>query len=100
MANDHDGARPRRLRIAAAGDIHCSESRAEEIRAAVESIRDAADLVLLAGDLTTHGEPEEGKLLADAFGALDVPAYAVLGNHDWHANRRDELVQALAAGGI
>ncbi len=25
---------------------------------------------------------------------------AVLGNHDWHANRREELVAALASGGV
>jgi Icc-related predicted phosphoesterase len=100
MVGDHNGSAPRCLRVAAAGDVHCSDSRAEEIRDAIESIRDAADLVLLAGDLTTHGEPDQGRLLAEACGGLDVPIYAVLGNHDWHANRRDELVKALEAGGI
>jgi Icc-related predicted phosphoesterase len=39
-------------------------------------------------------------VLADAAAGIDVPVFAVLGNHDWHANRRDELVQALHAGGI
>jgi uncharacterized protein len=29
-----------------------------------------------------------------------VPILAVLGNHDWHANRRDELVAQLDRGGI
>jgi Icc-related predicted phosphoesterase len=28
-----------------------------------------------------------------------VPVLAVLGNHDWHANRRDEVVAALEEGG-
>ena len=95
-----NGAGPRRLRIAAAGDLHCSESRAEEISDAVASIRGSADLLLLAGDLTTHGEPEEGLMLAEACRALEVPVYAVLGNHDWHANRHDELLDALEHGGI
>jgi Icc-related predicted phosphoesterase len=31
---------------------------------------------------------------------LQIPVFAVLGNHDWHADRRDELVEALACGGI
>jgi Icc-related predicted phosphoesterase len=95
-----NGAAPRCLRIAAAGDLHCSVSRAQEVRDAVAALRGSADLVLLAGDLTTHGEPEQGRVLADACRALDVPVYAVLGNHDWHANRHDELVAALEAGGI
>ena len=31
------------------------------------------DLILLAGDLTTHGEPEQALVLADACRDLDVP---------------------------
>lgn len=54
----------------------------------------------MCGDLTTHGEPEQAAVLADACAGLDLPVFAVLGNHDWHANRRDELVQALQSGGI
>ncbi|HWC86138.1 MAG TPA: metallophosphoesterase [Solirubrobacteraceae bacterium] len=88
------------LRIAAAGDVHCSEDRREEIGAAFAALRGKADLLLLAGDLTTHGEPDQGAVLADACADLGLPVLAVLGNHDWHANRRDELVAVLAAGGI
>src|SRR5205085_2926864 len=73
-----NGAGPRRLRIAAAGDLHCSESRAEEISDAVASIRGSADLLLLAGDLTTHGEPEEGLMLCEA-GGLEVGIAGVKG---------------------
>jgi Icc-related predicted phosphoesterase len=100
MAEDLNGGGRKCLRIAAAGDLHCSESRADEVREAVSGIGGTADLVLLAGDLTTQGEPEQGRVLADACRALEAPVYAVLGNHDWHANRRDELVAALREGGI
>src|SRR5437660_3032428 len=88
------------LRIAAAGDVHCAESHRDEVREAFAGLAGKADVVLLAGDLTTHGEPEQGAVLADACGQLDVPVFAVLGNHDWHANRRDELVAVLEASGI
>jgi Icc-related predicted phosphoesterase len=88
------------LRIAAAGDLHCSPQRREEIHASITALNGVADLVLLAGDLTTHGEPEQGEVLADACAALDVPVFAVLGNHDWHCNRRDDLVAVLESGGI
>jgi uncharacterized protein len=88
------------LRIAAAGDVHCNEHNHEAVHRAVQALRGNADLVLLAGDLTTHGEPEQGALLADACAQLDVPVFAVLGNHDWHANRAEELTAALSEGGI
>ena len=57
------------LRIAAAGDVHCSEARREEIRRSVAALNGVADLVLFAGDLTTHGEPEQGAVLAEACAA-------------------------------
>ncbi len=88
------------LRIAAAGDVHCDEAHRAQVCEAFAGLAGKVDLVLLAGDLTTHGEPEQGAVLADACAELDVPVFAVLGNHDWHVNRRDELVQALNAGGI
>ena len=88
------------VRIAAAGDIHCSEPLREHIEQAFAAIAEQADLVLLAGDLTTHGEPEQAAVLADACRGLPVPVYAVLGNHDYHANRCDEVVSVLADAGV
>ena len=90
-----------RVRIAATGDVHCGrEADREHWTAAFEGLRGEVDLVLLAGDLTTHGEPEQAAILAAAVEGVDVPVLTVLGNHDWHANRRDEVVAALEAGGI
>ena len=100
MQDQPDGSGTHCLRIAAAGDVHCSEGRRDEIRRSIAALNGVADLVLLAGDLTTHGEPEQGAVLADACAALDVPVFAVLGNHDRHVNRRDELVAVLEAAGI
>ncbi len=100
MAQDQPSAVKRCLRIAAAGDVHCSESRRGEIAGAMAALEGTADLVLLAGDLTTHGEPEQASVLADACAPLALPVLAVLGTHDWHADRREELVKALEAGGI
>ncbi|MFL5824201.1 MAG: metallophosphoesterase [Solirubrobacteraceae bacterium] len=94
------GGRESCLRIAAAGDLHCSEPRRAAVAESVGALAGAADLVLLAGDLTTTGEPEQAEVLAAACAPLDVPVFAVLGNHDWHAARRDELVTVLEAGGI
>ena len=91
----------RRIRVAAAGDVHCGrDADREHWTAAFAGLRDRVDVVLLAGDLTTHGEPEQAAILADAVRDAGLPVLAVLGNHDWHANRRDEVVAALEEGGI
>ena len=88
------------VRIAAAGDIHCHEANRDHVREAFARLPGTADLVLLAGDLTTHGEPEQAAVLADACRDLGLPVIAVLGNHDWHVNRADELIATLEDAGI
>ena len=93
-------AAKRTIRIAAAGDIHASEPHRERIETAFAEVEADADLILLAGDLTTHGEPEEAAVLADACSALATPVYAVLGNHDHHLGRAREVEDALEAGGV
>jgi Icc-related predicted phosphoesterase len=90
----------RPIRVAAAADIHASEESAARIEEAFGSLPSDVDLVLLAGDLTTYGEPEQAAVVADACRDLAQPVVAVLGNHDWHANRRDELVRVLERAGI
>jgi len=88
------------VRVAAAGDIHAGDGDDERIGAIFRSLAPDVDLVLLAGDLTTHGEPEQAAVVGRAARGVEQPVVAVLGNHDWHANRRDELVAALEEGGI
>jgi uncharacterized protein len=89
-----------RIRVAAAGDVHCEPANREAIARAFRQVDGTVDAILLAGDLTTHGEPEEGVVLADACRSLATPVIAVLGNHDWHVDRRDELVAILEEAGI
>jgi uncharacterized protein len=90
-------ARP--IRIAAAGDIHCSPENRERVETAFARVDDL-DLILLAGDLTTHGEPEQAAVLAEICRSASPRVVAVLGNHDWHANRVDELLPLLENAGV
>src|SRR5688500_3911347 len=55
-----------RVRVAAAGDVHCSPDNRDAVMTAFDAIEGEADVVLLAGDLTTHGEPEQAEVLAGA----------------------------------
>jgi Icc-related predicted phosphoesterase len=89
-----------RIRIAAAGDIHAGEPLRERVDSAFASLEGGADLILLAGDLTTHGEPAQAAVLADACRGVNVPVLAVLGNHDHHESRGDEVAAVLEEAGV
>jgi Icc-related predicted phosphoesterase len=88
------------IRVAAAGDVHCHPAQREEAIATFAELEGEADLVLLAGDLTNHGTPEEARVVADACRDLSMPIYAVLGNHDWHVDRTEELVAIVGEAGV
>jgi Icc-related predicted phosphoesterase len=97
------GSEPRAqatIRVAAAGDIHCDGSGRAAVHEAFAALEGNADLILLAGDLTTQGEPEQAAVLADACRDLTVPVAAVLGNHDHHAARAGDVVAVLTEAGI
>jgi Icc-related predicted phosphoesterase len=88
------------LRISAAGDIHAAEPLRQRIERAFATTAEESDLVLLAGDLTTHGLPDQAQVLADACRGLDVPVVAVLGNHDHHSGLCDEIKEVLVDAGV
>lgn len=89
-----------RLRIAATGDIHCRESNREAVIASFAALGDDVDLVLIAGDLTSHGTLEEAEILCEAAAATAAPIYAVLGNHDWHSDEAEAILERLQDGGV
>jgi len=88
------------IRVAAAGDVHASDFTSDRINESFARVQEEADLVLLAGDLTTHGEPDEAKVLADACRGATIPICAVLGNHDLHAGKGDEIAAILRDAGV
>jgi uncharacterized protein len=86
--------------IAAAGDVHASKETRARIEESFTAAAREADLILLAGDLTTHGDPLQAQVLADACRDLPVPVCAVLGNHDLHLGRGEEVAAVLAVAGV
>src|SRR5690348_6757963 len=88
------------IRVAAAGDIHAGAAGARRVREAFRKVEERANLIALAGDLTEHGEADEIEIVADACRALTIPVVAVLGNHDWHSDRTDELTRELVDAGV
>jgi Icc-related predicted phosphoesterase len=88
------------IRIAAAGDVHASRATRDRVLESFTRVQEEADLVLLAGDLTTYGEPEQASVLADACRGSSIPVCAVLGNHDLHGARGDEVAAILRDAGV
>jgi Icc-related predicted phosphoesterase len=88
------------IRIAAVGDLHFGPDAAGTYRPHLEGITESADVFLIAGDLTRLGEPEEARVLAEELRDLPIPVVAVLGNHDHHSDRQDEVARIMEASGV
>jgi Icc-related predicted phosphoesterase len=88
------------IRIAAVGDVHAGEDSRGRLAPQFGALADEADVLLLAGDLTRIGDPDEAAVLADELVDVPVPVIAVLGNHDYHADREAEVAGVLEKVGV
>ena len=88
------------MRIAAIADLHFSPQSYDRIREPMQRVRDEAEVLVLAGDLTNYGKPEEMESLLNALVRLRIPIVAVLGNHDYESGKQDELIKMMTAEGI
>jgi Icc-related predicted phosphoesterase len=88
------------IRIAAAGDLHFGVDSAGQFREHAGDLADQACVLLLAGDLTKRGLPEEAEVLAEEMSDLPVPVVTVLGNHDFESGREDRIREILQSAGV
>jgi Icc-related predicted phosphoesterase len=88
------------VRVAALADLHCTKTSQGAFQSLFTSISQAADVVLLAGDLTDYGLPEEAAVLAKELTVLRMPIAAVLGNHDLESGKSVEVRQILTDAGV
>jgi Icc-related predicted phosphoesterase len=89
------------MRVAAVADLHCSRTAEGTFRPLFESARESADVLVLCGDLTDFGLPEEAHLLArELEAARGLPILAVLGNHDYEGGKEQEIHHILADTGV
>jgi Icc-related predicted phosphoesterase len=63
-------------------------------------LRDEADLLIMAGDLTNYGKPEEMESMLASIMRIRIPIVAVLGNHDYESGQADQLSKMMIAEGI
>ena len=88
------------LRLAAVGDIHCTKTSSGTLQPLFAQMAAGADALVLCGDLTDYGLPEEAKILAAELAAARVPIIAVLGNHDFESGQQDEVKRILCDTGV
>src|SRR5438876_7581136 len=88
------------VRIAAIGDLHCTKTSQGAFQPLLARIAEAAELLLIAGDLTDYGLPDEARVLARELTTLRIPTVAVLGNHDVESGKEAEVRQILSDAGL
>jgi Icc-related predicted phosphoesterase len=88
------------IRIAAMADVHFGEDAVGTLRPHIAQLSEHADLLLIAGDLTRTGTLDEASFLLDELDEVDLPIFAVLGNHDYHADHNDEMTELLEFRGV
>lgn len=88
------------MRIAATADIHFSPQSYDRIREPLSRVREDADVLVIAGDLTNYGKAEEMHSLLNALVRLRIPIIAVLGNHDYESGQEQELMKMMTTEGI
>jgi Icc-related predicted phosphoesterase len=91
---------PSTVRFAIVGDIHVTKDSAGTLRSFFAKASEAADVLLLCGDLTDYGTAEEAHALADELSGLKVPVVAVLGNHDYESGTPEIVMETLKKAGV
>jgi len=88
------------IRFAVVGDLHATKESAGTLRTFFAQAAEAADALMLCGDLTDYGTAEEAHVLADELSVVKVPVVAVLGNHDYESDLQQAVTEILTHGGV
>jgi Icc-related predicted phosphoesterase len=88
------------LRLASAGDLHCTKDAQGTLAPLFAEMAAAADVIALCGDLTDYGLPDEAHVLAGELRAVHADVVAVLGNHDFESGHAVEVSDILREAGV
>jgi Icc-related predicted phosphoesterase len=88
------------VRLAAVSDIHYGKTSGGKLQSLFEQINDSADILLICGDLTDYGLPEEAQLVVKDLSGVKIPIIAVLGNHDYESGQEEDVKHILTEAGI
>lgn len=89
------------MRIAAVSDIHYHKDSQGKLKDLFLQASDAADVLLLCGDLTDYGLPAEAEALAtDLERYVSIPVLGVLGNHDFESGQHEAVIEIVEGAGL
>src|SRR5256885_13165002 len=88
------------MRIAATADLHFTPQGYDRIREPLARVREEADVLVIAGDLTNFGKPEEMHSLLNGLVRLRIPIVAVVGNHHHENGQENQLIKKMNTEGI
>ena len=89
------------VRLAAVGDLHIKKTSQGQLQPLLAPVNEQADVLLLCGDLTDYGLPEEAQILAkELTSVVRIPIVAVLGNHDFESGQQVEVCRILTEAGV
>jgi Icc-related predicted phosphoesterase len=89
------------VRLFALADLHCTKDAQGGFQPIFAQATRVADVLLLSGDLTDTGLPDEAKTLVKELGAAaKIPVVAILGNHDYQSGRQTEVRDILSDAGV
>ncbi len=91
---------PRIVRIAALSDIHVTKNSRGQLAPIVQQAAQAADILVMCGDLTDYGTLEEAQVLVRELASVQTPIIAVLGNHDFESGHATEVAAILGEAGV
>lgn len=89
------------MRIAALSDLHYDKDSKGKLKDVFEEASESADILLLCGDLTDYGTPEEASVLADDLKShIHIPTLAILGNHDYECGKAKQVRKLVEETGV
>jgi Icc-related predicted phosphoesterase len=87
--------------VAALSDLHLGRAGyGPPLQTLLAGVPERADVLVLCGDLTDRGDPEEARQLGRALTTVGVPVVAVLGNHDYESGKAAEVSHVLCEAGV
>lgn len=91
----------KKMRIAATADVHYGKHSKGKMQELFATVSREADVLLMCGDLTDYGLPEEAELLAaDVRSHLRIPVIGVLGNHDFESAQPAAVIKVMEEAGV
>ena len=72
----------------------------ERLQVLVEGAGREADVLVIGGDLTDLGQPDQAEMLLEILDACLVPVIATLGNHDHESGKAAEVSRRFVESGV